>query len=363
MYYLVLFLLIICSYLEIIHKLKSKKPFVIIYIVMTLMAMFRFGQVGDYFDYYYLFRLPANLKDPLFTLYTLFFNFLGVKYTFYIAVTEIIILGLAFPFFYKTCQGSCISLFVFYTYTFLLCPMSALRQAVCLSLLLFSYRLLVEKKKIPFFIIVLIGMFIHLSFFSVFILGLFYDKKIYNQKFIFYVVIIATLLFFSGLDIASGLRSSSSMENRSVSANIENPFDFIIQIILRLIIIIPIMLFKPKYGSDGYYAKAICVIGYIMYCLLASNILVAGRIEFFYRTFLCLFISYLSFTSTSKFRNAILYLFICVHIVLFFKNINSFISQGDYYPNVTMFNFPYISIFDKSEIDEYSAIDQYNYNE
>ena len=361
MYYLVLFLLLICSYLEIVHKLKSKKPFVIIYIVMTLMAMFRFGQVGDYFEYYYLFRLPVNLKDPLFTLYTLFFNFLDVKYTFFIAVTEIIILGLAFPFFYKTCQGSCISLLVFYTYTFLLCPMSALRQAICLSMLLLSYTLLVEKKKIPFFVIVTIGMFFHLSFFSVFILGLFYDKKIYNQKIIIYAVIIVTLLFFSGLDVTSRLRIS--MEDRSVSANIDDPFDAIIQIVLRLIIIIPILLFKPEYGSHGYYAKAICIIGYIMYCLLASNILVAGRIEYYFRTFLCLFVSYISFKSISKYRNIVLYLFISVHIVLFFKNINSFISQGDYYSNVTMFNFPYISIFDKSEIDEFTAIEKHEYNE
>lgn len=328
---------------------------------MTLMAMFRFGQLGDYFDYYYLYQIPINLRDPLFILYTLIFRFFDFSYTFYIAVTEIICLGLAFPFFYKTCQGSCISLLVFYTYTFFLCPMSALRQAVCLSMLLLSYNLLVEKKKIPFFIVVTLGSFIHLSFFSVFILGLFYDNKIFNRSIVVYAIIIVTLLFFFGLDLTYGIRNS--IEDRSVGANIRDPFDILIQIILRLLIIIPILFIKPAYGTDGYYAKAICIIGYIMYCLLASNILVAGRIEYFFRTFLCLFISFISFDSVSKYRNIILYFFISIHVVLFFKNINSFIAQGNYEQNVTMFNFPYISVFDKSEIDEYTTIDKYNYDE
>jgi hypothetical protein len=59
----------------------------------------------------------------------------------------------------------------------------------------------------------------------------------------------------------------------------------------------------------------------------------------------------------------VLLVLIAVHVVLFFKNIGAAISQGDYVESVTVYNFPYISIFDKSEIDKYTTIDKYNYAE
>ena len=362
MYYLVLGALIICSFFETFELRPPKKLFILIYVVMTLMAMFRFGQLGDYFDYYYLYtQNPLLMRDMLFILYALFFRLFDANYEVFIVITELICMGLAFPFFYKTCKGNYISLLAFYCYTFLVCPMSALRQAVCLSLLLFSYSLLAEKKKKVFYVVVTIGVFIHLSFFVVYIIGFLYDKEFYNERWMFYIIIFATFLFFVGADFTASIRSS--MEDRSVSEAAENSLDHVIQIVLRLIILLPLLFFRPDYGTDGYYAKAICIIGYVLYCLLASNILVAGRMEFFFRTFICLFIAYLSDQERTFLRNSVLYLFVFVHTALFFKNINSFISQGNYNVDVTVFNFPYISIFDKAEIDEYTGIDTYGYSE
>ena len=43
-----------------------------------------------------------------------------------------------------------------------------------------------------------------------------------------------------------------------------------------------------------------------------------------------------------------------IHVVLFFKNINAAFSQGDYHEEtVTMYTFPYMSIFEE---DEYKAL-------
>ena len=361
MYYIVLLLLLLLSFLEIIKAKKHKHLFLLMYGTMALMAIFRFGQLGDYFDYYYLYKNPLQIRDPLFVLYTSVFSLFDLGYQFFLTITELIIFGLAFPFFYKTCKCSFISLLVFYCYTYMVCPMSALRQSVCLSLLLFSYNLLVENKRKLFYILVGIGSFIHISFLSVLLIGLLYDKKYFNGPNIVFVVIFATVLMLFGFDMSSAMKAMFT--NRSVYSVTDNPLDNAIQIVLRLIIIIPFLLFKPEYKSDGYYAKAICIIGYVLYCVLASNNLVAGRIEFFFRTFLCLFVSYLSFHYHSSVRRIVLSLFVFVHVVLFFKNLNAAISQGDYNINVTMFNFPYISIFDKSEIDEYTNIEKYDYDE
>ena len=52
-------------------------------------------------------------------------------------------------------------------------------------------------------------------------------------------------------------------------------------------------------------------------------------------------------------RNLFLILVVLVHSVLFFKNINSFIVQGEYNESVTALNFPYVSIFNQDELDDY----------
>ena len=391
MYYLVLIVLFICSIREIISAKTYRGLFLLVYIIMTLMAIFRFGQLGDYFTYYYLYQNPIASRDIVFILYAYLFKFLGASYQFFLTVTELIIFVLAFPFFYRTCKCSLISLFLFYTYTFMVCPMSALRQAICLSLLLYSYYLLVEKKKVKFFVIVGIGSLIHLSFFTVFLIGWLYDKKFYNKPVFLFFVFFATFIMLAGIDLTANIRGL--FEGRSVAGATSSSFDNMFQLGLRLILVFPLLLFKPPYGTDGYYAKAICIIGYILYCVLSSNILVAGRIEYFFRTFLCLFVADLSLrlkpllsdvsnnadenlssssSSISSFnrfrkmylsmRGIVLSLFVFVHLVLFFKNIDGAISQGQYKEGVTVFNFPYISIFDKAEIDTYTNMNKFNYN-
>lgn len=361
MYYFALFLLVICSLSEVFYKQPPKILFVAIYVLITLMAIFRFGQLGDYFDYYYLYQNPLLLRDPLFIIYASTLRLVGFDYQGFVTITELICMGLAFPFFYKTCKYSFISLLAFYCYTYMVCPMSALRQAVCLSMLLYSYSLLVDGKKILFYAMVILGCFIHLSFFSVFLIGILYDKEYFNHPMLIFAVLFSALLMFVGVDFFASFRGMFS--DRSVTAAEVGAFDNLIQLALRLLIVLPVFFFNPDYRSDGYYAKAICIVGFILYCLLASNLLIAGRIEFFYRTFICLFIAYLSYSYKSILRDSVLLLLISVHVVLFFKNIGAAISQGDYVESVTVYNFPYISIFDKSEIDKYTTIDKYNYAE
>lgn len=387
MYYVVLIVLLIGSLIEIYRRKKYKQLFLLIYVVMTLMAIFRFGQLGDYFDYYYLYHNPILLRDPLFIVYAMAFQLCNASYQFFLTITELICFGLAFPFFYKTCRCSCISLLVFYCYSFLTCPMSALRQAVCLSMLLCSYSMLVEKKRVLFFLIVGIGSLIHLSFFAVALIGLFYDKRFFNRPIIIVIALLATGVMLSGIDLTAVVISRVGFENRSISEVSSGAFDNLIQLALRLALMVPLLFFKPAYGTNGYYAKAICLIGYILYCLLASQSLVAGRIEYFFRTFLCLFVAELSRGLGSKYsfisvrfsprrkekptakkafsnmRVAVLSLFVLAHVVLFYKNMGGFIAQGAYKENVTIFNFPYISIFDKQAIDQYTDIDKYDYSE
>ncbi len=359
MYYIVLLTLLFFSLSEIGYRRPSKWIFICVYLVMSCMAIFRFGQLGDYFNYYFLYKNPIyTLRDPLYFIYVVIFKLLDIDYTVFVGFTEVIIMGLAFPFFYKTCQRSFIALFVFYCYTFLWCPMGAMRQAVCISMLLCSYTLLVERRMLLFYILVVIGFLFHGSFFAVILIGLFYRKSFYNQRWITYAVLGLTVLALVSVNYLQFL--GDTFEDRSFSDG-ESGSDNLVQVALRFFLIIPVLLYKPAYGTDGYYSKAICIIGYAIYCVLSFDVLVAGRMEYYFRTFMCLLVATIALNERTALRHITLYVFLFVHIILFFKSFNGIIGEKYYKKGVTMFTYPYISVFDKAEFDEYSNVDKRGY--
>ena len=130
------------------------------------------------------------------------------------------------------------------------------------------------------------------------------------------------------------------------------------RMILRVLIIIPVLLYKPDFGTDGYYAKAICLIGYLLYCFFSFNDLIAGRFEYYFRSFICLFVAYLVSNHEWKFRASTqLVLIMVVHMFLWYKNIDAEIERWSYREGITPLNYPYISVFNKSQLKETCDID------
>ena len=52
-------------------------------------------------------------------------------------------------------------------------------------------------------------------------------------------------------------------------------------------------------------------------------------------------------------------MFILIHIFLWFKNIDFACKSGEYRSDITMFNLPYISIFEKEDLIKYTPIEYY----
>lgn len=352
MYYIVFLILLFFSIEEILLKRKNAVAFNIMYLLMTLMVIFRYGQLSDYFNYKGIYDKEETLdydRDPLYSFISISCSELGLSYEGFVLIVGIFTMGVSYPFFVKSCKQSLLSLFIFYCYSFLILPMSGIRQGICLSLMLFGYNLLVSGWKKMFYVLVLVGCFIHLSMIAVLLISLFYDKKWYNNTIIIFVILAMTIVAMVTPDLSKFM---VIFEERAFGADGESKM---LQIIIRASLIIPVLLFKPEYKTHGYYAKAICIIGYCLYCALSFNTLVSSRVEYYFRTFLCLFASYMVF-SEKKINIGVflMELIVMVHVIIFFKNMNSFIIQGDYnVEKVNMFNFPYISIFDEDELQKY----------
>lgn len=352
MYYFVFSLLLLFSIIEVITKRRNDFWFKTVYLLMTFMVMFRYGQLSDYFNYEGIYYEPetAGITDPLYFIVTEFFKTLGFNYEWYVIILGALTMGLAYPFFSKLCKGCITALFVFYSYVFLILPMSAIRQGLCLCVLLCCFNLLIQKKKKSFYIVALGGAFFHFSMLATIGIGLLYDKRWYNGWYVPWGLLGLSVFALVIPDLSMYI--PEFLVGKSIGEYQESR---LIQIGIRAFLIFPILLIKPQYGTLGYYAKAICIIGYCMYCTLAFSPTISGRLEYYFRVFLCLFVSSIIFIEARiRYVKLILEVVLFIHIGLFFKNINSLIVQGEYdAKKVSMLNFPYISIFDKDELRQY----------
>lgn len=362
MYQFILLVLIFFSGIEVFTGKKSRLWFNISYLLMTFVAVFRYGQMDDYFNYFQYYENPSIYMeiDILYGAIITLFKACSIHYIVFCAFFSLVCMILAYRFFAQDCEYSCLSLLIFYCYTFLLCcPMGAFRQGICLSLLLFLYHRIKEKKDKVFYFCVIVGSFIHLSFIILLVLPFLMRLKIYNSTFVVYAIIGFSALAFVGISIAQFLpfeRITYYQEGEGVG--------IWLRMGLRILMIIPVLLYKPDYGSDGYYAKAICLVGFVIYCVLSFNDLVAGRFEYYFRTFLCLFAAYLVTNYEWKFRASVqLFLLLVVHLVLWYKNMSVEIERWDYKEGTTVFNFPFISVFDKSELKENCGVETFGLDE
>ena len=79
---------------------------------------------------------------------------------------------------------------------------------------------------------------------------------------------------------------------------------------------------------------------------------------------LCLFAAYLVANYQWKFRAGVqLCLLLVVHLILWYKNMAVEIERMHYKEGTTVLNFPFISVFDKSELKEYSGLETFGLNE
>lgn len=362
MYQFILAVLLLFSVIEIFTGKKSVLWFHVSYFLMTIVAVFRYGQMDDYFNYFQYYVDPSLYMevDILYGALMSLFKVCSIPYIVFSGFFSLLCMVLAYRFFARDCEYSCLSLLIFYCYTFLLCcPLGAFRQGICLSLLLFLYHKIRDGDNMIFYFWVIVGSFIHLSFVIVLILPFLMHLKIYNKSFVFYAIIGLSALSFVGISIAQFLpfeRITYYQEGEGVG--------IWLRMGLRILMIIPVLLYKPEEDSDGYYAKAICLVGYAIYCVLSFNDLVAGRIEYYFRTFLCLFAAYLVANYQWKFRAGVqLVLLLAVHLVLWYKNMGAEIERMNYKEGTTVLNFPFISVFDKSELKEYSGIETFGLDE
>lgn len=356
MYWLVLILIFILCYLEVRNKKINEKSFYIAYTLLVLMLVLRKGQGTDYYNYNEVYKEVAYIteqsiipiffyRDPGYAFLNYIAIQLGIPYKWFSAIFSFATMLILYRFFAGICRKSMVPLFFFYSTFFLIYPFSIVRQGFTLAILLgFVYPLLVNGKTKLCILIIIAASLFHQSFLVCLLLIFIYKIKLQTHTLLF-----LSIPFF--IILLSGINILKFIPIASIAERAENYFEWgssILAIIVRIVVLIPIFLIPESRYSENNELRGIrniLICGFFIYSLFSFSELISSRLAAYFRVFEGYFI--LLLLSRAHLRKINYQLFICyalVAFILFTKDINSFIEQGEY-ENCNILTYPYMTVF------------------
>lgn len=361
MYWIVGGLLLLFSIIEIRNKHIDSILFNFSYLILLLMVVLRQGQGTDYYNYMEIYKevqyysseswlLLLYRNDPGFAILNYLAQIVGISYKIFSAIFSLFIMILAYPFFYKHCSKSIIPLFFFYTTFYLIYPFSAIRQGFGIAVLLgVLYSYLKEKRYFLYYLISVLVSSVHLSFIVTFILPLIYHKSI-SRKYLSIICLFAIIILivynpFEKIAVVLAHGRLDSYIDGSSSTKY-------LAMVVRLLILIPLFLIPEstyRKNVELNNLRKILLCGFCIYSIFSFSDITASRIETYFRVFEGIFYAKLIHeTKLKKISVQICFCYMLLLCVLFTKNINALIDQGNY-KNCNIFTYPYLSLFDDEE--------------
>lgn len=382
MYIIVLILILIGVILELFFKKSIKLYFYFVIIILSLMLLLRYGQGQDYFGYKYLFSVtPASFAKTLaiyqnyhgeigwFVLMTVF-KMLGLKFTHLIFFSS----SLTLIFLYRAIRKipyKFLALLILYPTYYLTYCFSAIRQGIVLAVFLgLLLPLIIEnKKKILYYLICILLCSIHKTSAILFVLPLvlYLTKKLKKKE-----IYIISLICISLINIFILINNSYNFIRISNYLEINVS---LLAILIRTIYytIISILHYKNKNKENIIENILYCLysFGFVVFISTMSLAILSQRLTMPLKSIEILLIPieiklFVEGNKKNEFylinklgvgKEAIYTIFsiflIAIPIIETVKNINSYIKQGDYYSNINVLSYPYISYFNQNDIHKY----------
>ncbi|MBR1774414.1 MAG: EpsG family protein [Bacteroidales bacterium] len=360
MYYIVFILVIIGVIKESFTGRRSVKLFNIIFLILTLMSVFRYGQGTDYFsyehEYKYLIMTWEHIKsgkDSGYLLLVMIGQYIKLPFEYFIGIIASFVMFIWYQFLRKECNFSFLALLLFYVLLFFVNINSAIRNSIAFAVYLYwAYPCLINNKIIKYIFIVILASFFHLSLLILVFLPLFRNIVTNNTR--LYIILFSFILMFFGIEwiipiLPSFLRNRIDLYIYSYQVN----DNFIYARIIRIFYIIPIIyLIRTQSENSMTWEKYNFFIGtFFFYSLFSFSTDVSSRIFAYCIPFLCIILSRSNLNLTTIRKYIILYYMLILNVI-FFKNFVEFSKQGAYDQNISWYNFPYTSIFNKEEVSK-----------
>lgn len=328
------------------------------------MAILRYGQGQDYFNYEIIYDSVAAVDNfsELFFVTDIGFGVLtyaAVRLSISFYVYSAFLSGVSMLLFYKflkeQCNYSFLGLFVFYAVIFLIYPTSSLRQSLCMAVFFSIMLPLLNSNKWEwYYIIGCILVTFHLSSFIYLFLPIVKWVGFSKKKGIL-IFLFSCVLLFLNLDILKLLPIPYIKERLFVYTEAASNHQILAKLV-RIFLVLPMICMSPKYFKDKRMSDSVnfFLFGFFVYAATSFSEIGSSRMWGFFLGFGCIILSKLSLSDikTAAKRTMITY-YVCILCVLWFKDIDAIIGQG-HYKNCNMFTYPYISIIEGDKtLDQY----------
>lgn len=364
MYLFILLYLVFCSIISLKYRI-SKFWYYFIMIMMTVMMAIRYGQGTDYFGYAYIFDQYDSYREAILNFNNIHgevgFRVLSIvfknQFELFVFVSALYSMYCTHSFAMSYSSNPYFSLLLLYPTIYLVYYFSGIRQGLVIATFIgVGFRFLFDKKWDKYIILCLCLSLIHTSSLVWLIIPLALKADVdLLVKFGLPISFFVGLMSYIGL--TNSLLSHIPFVGSTVSSFLErgfSPLSFIERVISLSIILY--LFFSQKEDDDlsntivkGY------LIGNLLFFALFPFVTLSGRIIVAFKVFeLYLLPYYLS--KSNKYRQLIYYYFILFAIIMYFHNVGAFIKQGNYYSDINLINYPFVSIFEKDEIWNYRAI-------
>jgi len=270
-YYLTIFLFILIPVIRFdLMKLNGNQRMwkVVIWILLVLLAGLRYRVGGDTLAYMNFFRDYPTLKElstfdfakaqynPMWYIYNAFFKTYGDSFTAFQIVQAIIVNTSFFIFFHRYARDAFFTAILFYYFGYYFYfNMEILREALCISILLFAFPFLERKNFLIYYLLSFLAFSFHMSAVIMFLIPLVLLFK--KDRFWLSILLMASLIFLLNvIDIISIILNIAFEGALAASINsyMKNEAPNFIGAIVLLLIMVPflvLMYVRKRYSYSN----------------------------------------------------------------------------------------------------------------
>lgn len=373
MYIIIGVILTVFSIIELANKGHvSDKLFKACWLLMTLVLCFRFGQGTDYFGYWWNFS-SVEASGSYFVnqlghgelgwyMLSLLFVKVGLPFPFFVGFIALVSMVLIYIAINKHAKNKILCLLIFYPEAYLTYCCSGMRQGIVLCFFLaFMIDMLLKKQYIRYYVFSFLMMQFHAASIVLFVVPFFLQMKIKESPMWY---ILAPL--FSVVLYASGFVASMTFSASSNSTYAESGFSFLGFLLRVVLFLIIYRMYKEGVDKKIDLMFNIYHCGFLVYLALFLAAMLSQRLTVPLKSVEILLIPLLLYSNpTYKERSirsykpqfaGLAFSIILISVVMYTKNLNSYIKQGGYPESTTIFNYPYVTVFNQQEIYKYRTI-------
>lgn len=312
--------------------------------LLILVAGFR-DMIGGYDVYVYSeiyespyeFLVLYDLFEPGFRFYYLFLRIFSDNRHFMLFMTSVIMMSLLFYNIKRNSPIVYFSIFVLFC-KFYLMSFVYLRQGLAMGVLWLSIPYIYDKKYIKFFLLTLLGFFLHKS--SIIFLPMFFlaNIKLKNLH-LFLIAVVALIISLSPLSTILLENLAESVDDSKVSVYISKSgginFFYLLEALLLVVLLLKFKtkFYEEKWGiliMNGFFA-------YIIISIVALTNASFVRFTWYYFIFLAVALPYIyNFIEDKKSKNAFKLIIFLYFGLLYFRLLFLY-DDGDFMPYKTIF--------------------------